>query len=120
MLPLLRGGKSPLRDVIYYHFHGQTNLPQILGVRTANRKLVHYPKLEQVRWELFDLDADPHEMRNLASHPEYAGELKKMQDLLLREANKYRDPVVASVEADLRNAGVANPMPPHPPNDTTP
>jgi len=120
LLPLLRGEETPLRDALYYHFHGQSNIPQQLGVRTKDRKLVHYPGLEQVRWELFDLDSDPYEMRNLADHPECTGELKKMQDLLLQEANKYRDPAFATLEADLRNAGVADPMPPRPPNDTTP
>jgi len=111
LLPLLRGGKSPLRDALYYHFFGQSNLPQMLGVRTKNRKLVHYPQLKQVRWELFDLDSDPHEMRNLAGHPEYASELKTMQDLLLREAHKSLDPVHASVESELGNVKAADAAP---------
>lgn len=92
-LPLLRGKEEPLRDALYYHYYPQFGVPEQFGVRTKARKLVHYPELEHIRWELFDLERDPKEMSNLAYDPEYAVELEQMKELLARKIAKYRDPV---------------------------
>jgi arylsulfatase A-like enzyme len=54
----------------YYHDPGDHNTPAHLGVRTATHKLIHFWKQDQ--WELFDLVADPHEVRNVYGDPRYA------------------------------------------------
>ncbi|HSE10270.1 MAG TPA: sulfatase [Nocardioidaceae bacterium] len=100
MRPLLEG--SPGEDVgwrtaSYYryweHLDGCHNVAAHRGVRTRDRKLVHYygsgcgqPGASDVvtdeEWELFDLDRDPAETESVAHHPEYADDLRRMRALL--------------------------------------
>ena len=47
-------------------------VPTYNGVRTARWKYVRYEPPPIVFEELYDLDADPYEMQNLASDPAYA------------------------------------------------
>jgi arylsulfatase A-like enzyme len=71
LLPIL-GGRVP-RDwrtsmyYRYYHDPGDHNTRAHYGVRTPTHKLISYWKKDQ--WELFDLVADPHELRNLFGQP---------------------------------------------------
>lgn len=58
------------------------------GVRTVD-EYVHRPQ-----WELYDLEADPHESRNLASDPGYAGVLAEYQQKLKRLQQDLQDPWV--------------------------
>ncbi len=71
LLPLLRG-ETPAdwRTAIYYRYYhdpGHHDTRAHLGVRTATHKLIHFWKKDQ--WELFDLRADPAELRNLYGQP---------------------------------------------------
>ena len=71
LLPLLRG-ETPAdwRTAIYYRYYhdpGHHDTRAHLGVRTATHKLLHFWKKDQ--WELFDLRADPAELRNLYGQP---------------------------------------------------
>jgi N-acetylglucosamine-6-sulfatase len=47
--------------------------PPAAGIFTGTRKLVRYQADPVVR-ELYDLDSDPNELRNVADHPEYAND----------------------------------------------
>ncbi len=51
----------------YYHDPGHHNTAAHYGVRTDTHKLIHFWKQDQ--WELYDLAADPDEMRNLYGTP---------------------------------------------------
>jgi arylsulfatase A-like enzyme len=93
--PLLRGEEKPLRDAVYYHFHENSNVPEIMGVRTKTRKLAHYPTLKDVRWELFDLEKDPAEMNNVHDNPEYAESLREMKRLFEKKVAQFGDTVLA-------------------------
>jgi len=83
------GGRTPptWRDHVYYRYYDSKgyNIPQLQAVRTEKHKLIFFPKAD--RYELYDLKADPHEMNNLASNPEYRETLQKMQKKLA-EAKK--------------------------------
>jgi arylsulfatase A-like enzyme len=71
LLPLLRGDTpSDWRSAIYYRYYhdpGDHDTRAHYGVRTATHKLIYYWTKRQ--WELFDLRADPQELRNLYGQP---------------------------------------------------
>ena len=54
------------------------------GVTTGHAKLIHFYTLKE--WELYDLDKDPHELKNVYGKPEYA----KLQAELTRELDRLR------------------------------
>ncbi len=60
-------------------------------------------------WELYDLQNDPWEFRNLAKDPAHADTLKKMQGLLLQWRQETRDPyldpaVLAEKDAEVNRS----------------
>lgn len=63
-------------------------------IRDARWKLIHYPAVK--RWQLFDLEADPHEMENLIDDPRHADILARLRALLRAEQTKAGDPVIKS------------------------
>ena len=63
------------------------------GVRTAKWKLIYYygkplgrgtPPDTKPDWELFDMQSDPHEMKNLYHDPKYASVVKQLKAELER------------------------------------
>ncbi len=98
VVPLLRG-RTPedWRESMYYryymHLDGCHGVQACYGIRTRTRKLIHYPghgsgasgALDAPRepeWELFDLVADPEELRNVYDDPEYADVREELTDAL--------------------------------------
>jgi arylsulfatase A-like enzyme len=74
LVPLLRGrAPSDWRDAIYYQYFeypGWHMVRRHYGVRTRTHKLIHYYEIGE--WELFDLEADPHELHSVWDDPAYA------------------------------------------------
>jgi arylsulfatase A-like enzyme len=94
--PILEGRAKQVRDASYYHFytHGNNNLPEMIGVRTKDFKLIHYPAMRKAyQWELFDLNRDPDEMNNLCHNPEYQAVRERMLAELKRQIQSLEDPV---------------------------
>ncbi len=94
---ILTGKAEKVRDASYYHFyeHG-TRLPEMIGIRTDSHKLIHYPALPKShQWELFDLEADPDEMKNLYQNPEHKGVRDHLKKALIQLIKQVDDPVVA-------------------------
>jgi N-acetylglucosamine-6-sulfatase len=84
--PILRGGRAELRDAFLYEYANDPALPvipRILGMRTPNRKLVTYPDSPGEE-EMYDLASDPHELKNLAREPEWAGARLQLERRLSR------------------------------------
>lgn len=81
LLPLIRGKKVPWReDWFYEHLYGhQGRIPRIEGVRTARWKYVHYLDTDPLFEQLFDLESDPHEMKNLAARREHEPTLQQLR-----------------------------------------
>jgi arylsulfatase A-like enzyme len=99
LVPLLRG-ETPAewRDAIYYQFFAFPDwhwVPRQYGVRTQQHKLIHYYELGE--WELFDLEADPNELRNVYADSAYADVVTRLKTRLGQLREQYdvpeKDPV---------------------------
>lgn len=79
LAPLLIGQSGEWRKAFFYEYFEEQgfNAPTVLAVRTAAAKLVKYPGHDD--WiELFDLQSDPYETRNLARDPAHKPLLNEM------------------------------------------
>ncbi|HET7768537.1 MAG TPA: sulfatase-like hydrolase/transferase [Chloroflexota bacterium] len=87
----LRGDPPPVDwpDDAYVQYHGEgISLYSIRALRTERHKYVYYPF---DRDELYDLDADPWELRNLAEEPEAQPVLEEMRARLVRRMRAADD-----------------------------
>ncbi len=93
LVPLLRGRKpDDWRTSVYYHYYefpGPHMVKRHYGARTVRYKIAHFYELKE--WELYDLEADPHELNSVFDAPEYAAVRKEMQAELRRLQEHYRD-----------------------------
>lgn len=88
IFPILEGNPpADWRKVMYYRYY-EFPVPHRVephfGVRTERYKLLYFPQLDH--WEFFDLETDPHELRNRYDDPAAAdqiaalkGEIKRLQ-----------------------------------------
>jgi arylsulfatase A-like enzyme len=91
--PLLVGEGVSWRQAFLYEYWqenefwkgpGAPRTPSILAVRTTTHKLVTYPDYEN--WtQLFDLEADPYEMRNLVGYRKAVKRHVEMCELLAQQ-----------------------------------
>jgi arylsulfatase A-like enzyme len=101
LVPLLRGDEPPdwRRSMYYryYHYPQHHRVQPHYGVRSERHKLIYFHLLNQ--WELFDLEDDPEETRNVYADPSYARvgqDLKAELERLRRELkddDSYLGPV---------------------------
>ncbi|MEM6820457.1 MAG: sulfatase [Verrucomicrobiota bacterium] len=96
LTPLLESGPvDDWRDMHYYHYYQQFDVPSHCGIRTKRHKLIEfYTQKDESRWELFDLEKDPHEVNNLAKDPKHLDLLETMQKRLRHAQVFYEDPVL--------------------------
>ncbi|WP_417384361.1 sulfatase [Gimesia sp.] len=120
LVPLFKGEEVKWRDSLYYHYYEFYNdrrsahmVRRHNGVRTKRYKLIDFYNLGE--WELYDLEKDPREMKNVYSEPEYAQVVKDLKAELKLLQAKYQVPDdTGSVEKDPpslhlkpRNSGAA-------------
>jgi arylsulfatase A-like enzyme len=86
--PLMEGREDAAwRDSFFYCYFYEKgfNAPLTTAVRTADAKLIKYPGHEG--WtEVFDLKADPYEVKNLAGDPAYADLRQKLEAEYAKQA----------------------------------
>jgi arylsulfatase A-like enzyme len=94
LVPLLRGGdRAEWRDAVYYHYYefpGVHAVQRHDGVRTDRYKLIHYYLIDE--WELFDLEADPDELRSVHADPVYAAVRADLEQRLFDLRQRYGVP----------------------------
>ncbi len=88
-------GKTPAdwRRSMYYHYYEYPAVHSVkrhYGVRTDRFKLIHFYN-DVDEWELYDLQKDPQEMKNVIDEPQYADTVAQLKAELTRLRAKYRD-----------------------------
>jgi len=71
--PIFEEKDEPWRQSMYYHYYAYPawhDVPKHDGIRNKQFKLIHYYEIGV--WELFDLEADPHELNNVFEDGEYS------------------------------------------------
>ncbi len=89
-LPLLEGKETSWRDAFlyeYYEYPAEHCAMKHRGIRTARWKLIHFWEQPE-EWELYDLQQDPDEMKNLIGRREYE---KLIRDLRSRLESLRRE-----------------------------
>jgi arylsulfatase A-like enzyme len=103
LVPLLRG-QSPAdwRRSFYYQYY-EYPVPHRVrphyGVVTDRYKLVRFDRPDVDYWELFDLEQDPAELRNVIDDPAYAPVVAQLKQELARLRAELRVPAEAPREA---------------------
>ena len=73
----------------YYHYPEDHQVQPHYGVRTERHKLIYFNKLDE--WELYDLEKDPRELKNVHAERAYAGTVKKLKAELSRLRKELDD-----------------------------
>ena len=94
IMPLLRDPNASIRTSAYYHFYefpGEHSVLKHFGIRTSRYKLIRFYDHKNF-WELYDLQKDPHEMKNLYGQKKYEAittDLKKqLQQLCIQNKDQ--------------------------------
>lgn len=83
------------RKSLYYHYYEYSGAHQVRrheGVATARYKLIRFYGLDVPRgeeWELYDLQRDPHEVRNEYAYPGCAAQVGELKTGLQKLRKKY-------------------------------
>jgi arylsulfatase A-like enzyme len=73
----------------YYHYPMHHRVQPHYGVRTGSHKLIYFNKINQ--WELYDLEKDPHELKNVYTGPAYADTVKRLKAEMYRLKRELKD-----------------------------
>lgn len=89
---LLRGEvPAGWRETFYYHYHEGPERDHAVarhdGVTNGRHKLIHF--YERDEWELYDLQSDPHEIRNVADNAAYQSQREKLRRRLDEHRQSY-------------------------------
>ena len=92
-LPLLKGERpADWRKAMYYRYYHHPMHHRVqphYGIRTDRYKLLYFNKIDQ--WELFDLQKDPHELRNVYNDPDYARTVETLKVEMFRLKKELKD-----------------------------
>lgn len=93
-VPVLKGNTPDnWRQAHYYHYYehpSEHNVMRHYGITTKRYKLIHfYYDIDE--WEMYDLEKDPHEMKNIYNDPSYADVQKDLHNQLDQLRKQYGD-----------------------------
>ena len=80
LLPLATGAATKVRDALLYEYYWERNFPQtptMHALRTDRYKYIHYHGIWDTD-ELFDLQADPDESKNLIADPSHQATVRAL------------------------------------------
>ncbi len=88
LLPLLRGEKVKWRNSFLIEYFSDTVMPRVSrmgyqSVRTPRWSYIHYVDLQGMD-ELYDIQADPYQLKNLIHHPDSTATLQELNRELAR------------------------------------
>ncbi|MBN2309276.1 MAG: sulfatase-like hydrolase/transferase [Candidatus Hydrogenedentes bacterium] len=89
LLPLIAGTAGAGRDAIYGAYMDLQRM-----VCAGGYKLIYYPRIDKTL--LFDLEADPEEINDLAGNPDYAGKVAELRRRLEALQADYGDELALS------------------------
>lgn len=92
LVPLLRGATPrDWRTEFFYEHHTRPDIiPPCEGVRTGRWKYIRWVKADPLHEELYDLQGDPLEERNLAADPRHARQLAELREKWSRYSAQLR------------------------------
>ncbi|RMG02309.1 MAG: choline-sulfatase [Planctomycetota bacterium] len=90
LMPVIRGEKKSLHDVIYGAY-----LDKQRAVIKDGWKLIYYPAVP--KYLLFNLNDDPDEMNDLSEKPEFAAKLAELKKLLAEQEAKLGGPLAGKI-----------------------
>lgn len=91
LTPIMQGRADRVRESLFLPFQDNQR-----AVRDTRWKLHVYPRINYQL--LFDLSADPHEMKNLATDPDHQADVERMHALMGKWRTRLNDPYPLSVE----------------------
>jgi len=86
-LPILSGQRNEIHRHVFAHFRNFQRM-----IRGQRWKLIYYPHLD--RYQLFDLQSDPAEMRDLAGDPKFRSVRNDLQHKLEKWQREMGDPLL--------------------------
>jgi arylsulfatase A-like enzyme len=93
LVPLLKGeAPADWRTAMYYRYYhdpGHHDTRAHYGVRTGTHKLIHFWKQDE--WELYDLTADPNELKNIYGDPGQTETVARLKAELGRLKKELKD-----------------------------
>jgi arylsulfatase A-like enzyme len=91
-------GQTPQkwRKAVYYHYYEYPSWHSVkkhYGIRTDKYKIIHfYYDIDE--WELYDLQGETTERRNVINDPAYAPVKEEMMQLLNEIREEYKDTIL--------------------------
>lgn len=90
---LASGETNEWRDAVYYTYYEYPSVHMVkrhYGVATERYKLMHF-YYDNDEWEMYDLETDPSEMKNIYNDPAYADVQKELHAKLEQLRKDYGD-----------------------------
>jgi N-acetylglucosamine-6-sulfatase len=103
ILEIAQGKESPWREDFLYEYFWERSFPQtpsVLGVRTRRYKYMKYHGVWD-RYELYDLEQDPHEMNNLLGQFVQESEGGTLENLIRSKADSGLKDLFSQMEKRL-------------------